>query len=313
MLGRWINSFIVKFPRKPRLPFRQVKTILLLAITFVLARSGASANDDSSCDCQRRSLSSNQAGGLSGTLENNGITNVADLGNCSEALVGGARNKTAGGSSDERRMLNERGAPQLNSAHAELLSEQERSVLTVMASAPKVKYSYWGFANPEGNAENFPSGTKVSDLLDKEGNILLFRKISGPYLKGFTNRCIESEASTYSYSPSPSITWEWPDIGNNQSKILISIQNVDHDELLTWAKSSSEIKVLVTLRKTMNVQGFAVIKVPVAKENVVAIIDDSEMKKIMREYGSQPFSLQEFMQKVVNSPHVESAGLYRSK
>lgn len=222
---------------------------------------------------------------------------------------------------------------QLNSPTAERLSIEERTLLEHAASVPRVPYSYEGFSSPptedrkesgyDFTPQDFPPEAKVKDLMDDQGNVLLFRYINGPYVQGFTDngkRSIERQGNAYSYSLSPTISITWNSYRNGTPVILIAVQNIDKDQLLTWGNerrfnklAGREMRTLAPLNKNkvLHEFGFIDIKVPVSRENVIAIIEASEMIELLEQFGKHPFSMKALMQKVINSRTVESAASYK--
>lgn len=206
------------------------------------------------------------------------------------------------------------------SAHA----SSSAVVDTLLASAPHSLYSYFGFSRPASPEEqkygrekksfNFSPETKAGDLVTAEGNMVLFRNISQPYVKGFKDNgesFIKREGNAYSYSLSPAIIKIWASPEDPNSYTLIAVQNIELDGLQTKVMPAGPISEETTVRtvpltKDLLVREIAFydeVKVPVARERVVAIVKQSDFKKVFEKFNSQgPFSPVDFLKAVSAEP-----------
>jgi hypothetical protein len=150
-----------------------------------------------------------------------------------------------------------------------------------------------------------PDSTEISDLLDKDGNVWLFRVISDEYQKGFDkSRFIKRQdggysESGYSYSLSPHIGIDWNPSGK---LILISRQNL-HSDQLTFPRNSLEDTQPLTERTEIgNMLDFYEVKVPVMKENVVALVEQERFNDIANSFGEKQFAMRSFLETVLCDP-----------
>lgn len=192
---------------------------------------------------------------------------------------------------------------------------EEKVVARLLSATTNAPYSYYGFSYPSppdrkllGFTEDlmhFARGTKVGDLVDAEGNVILFRNIGQPYARGFIDSgeaYIAKEGKAYSYSLSPSIINSWASPENPDSYTLIAIQNLDRDGLRTKTQKAVAPGEIITeqppLTRNFVIEDIAYyqeVKVPVEKENVVAVVKQSEFKRALAKFGSKPFHLNEFL------------------
>jgi hypothetical protein len=163
---------------------------------------------------------------------------------------------------------------------------------------------------------NFALDTKVGDLADKDGNLLLFRDIGSAYVKGFSGKgkkreFIESEGSAYSYSLSPFIVNMWTN-SKKGSLTLISWQNfgqkLKYPTTLNAYTPQVQSLRLPLQRQTIvhDISYYDEVKVPVENENVLAVIEQEELKKLLESFKGRKFPLRELLQILLKSPALRS-------
>lgn len=80
----------------------------------------------------------------------------------------------------------------------------------------------------------FSGDLKVSDLINKNGDLILFRSIGLPYMKGKKGNFSSRELG-YSNSLNPNVSLNW-----NMYTVLVSIQNVYTDGEINKLDQSSD-------------------------------------------------------------------------
>ena len=217
-----------------------------------------------------------------------------------------------------------------------LLSDAERARLAVLVSGlPETPYSYQGFFydhphwreyNERYNTHqylNFDPSTTAGDLLDQQGNLLLFRSIGRVYTRGFTGEgndreYIRSEGSAYSYSLSPFIVEMWSRNGEG-NLALLSWQNMDqglrYPHILEEYTPQAMLERKPFSRETLliDIAYYDEVKVPVEAENVVAIIEQAELRKILAPFKGRRFRVRELMSEVLNFPGLRSPDCSESR
>lgn len=207
------------------------------------------------------------------------------------------------------------------------LGEAERAQLRALLEAlPEYPYSDFGFPywNPRNadmfrdyghlNRANFPIDATGKNLLSPDGSLFLFRNIGGSYVKGFTGKhsgkqqWIESEGLAYSYSLNPSIIHGWSQRERKKSLTLIAWQNIE-DGLTYPSETSREMggpfRPPFTARTLLkDITYYDEVKVPVAKENVLAVMRQTEFAKIFAPFEHKIFRLRSIMNLVIASPEL---------
>ncbi len=176
------------------------------------------------------------------------------------------------------------------------------------------------------HVRNFQKSTTIADLADEDGDIILFRVISGRYVKGYQGEnkpghYIQKEGNTYSYSLAPNIADEWGITVEGKPYILIAQQNV-HNDQLRYPAIPPPNAVLSDLpsdllrprlredTKIADIISFEEVKVPVEQENVLVVMPLDAFKPILRTFGNSenraPFAVKDLLLKVLDSPLVEA-------
>jgi hypothetical protein len=197
---------------------------------------------------------------------------------------------------------------------------------------PEVFYSWDGFFPGPivpgiGHSDfNFPIDTELKDLLDSEGNMILFRNIAGPYTPKFEGEIeknfIQGEGGMYSYSLSPAIVKEWayndegkvrtpgdyPDgnkfIGKN-AVTLIAVQNLKQDLYYkNYENGVKQERLHAGFQPATSL--YNEVKVPIAQENVVLTISQRRFAEALDSFGGkgQRFTLRNFFRKVLEDPSI---------
>ncbi len=195
------------------------------------------------------------------------------------------------------------------------MGQADRVTLRNLVSRfPQTLYSYQGFPflqypRRSTNLEfrHFSEETQIGHLTDNHGNLILFRDISQPYCPRYVEgtQYVVSEGNAYSYSLSPAIIRTWVNSEPN-SYTLIAVQNIAQVFSPIWTAGSDgeRLQWLPVGRETFvrDVGNFEEVKVPVASEQVLAVMKQSEIRRIVEEFGQRPFTLQQFFDRLLLSP-----------
>lgn len=201
-------------------------------------------------------------------------------------------------------------------------------------------YSATPFENTSPNysvpvSRHFPSDYTLADVADENGNVLLFRVINEAYQQNFRGgRFVATEFNTFSYSLSPLIASEWGSTVDDH--LLIALQNIGTDGLFyndSWVinrgisvppgrsipaigrihiePSIDEITIVhtypdLTLEFLIaKLGGYSEVKVPVEKENVVAIVVANEFRELIKRFNDNRFSQAALLQALLQLPSTQ--------
>jgi hypothetical protein len=160
-----------------------------------------------------------------------------------------------------------------------------------------------------GTSQNIPSGLRIVDITDSEGNILLFRTITSEgYKKDFLNDRSAQEFDRYSYSANPRISEIWSRSFN--STLLIAIQNIKTDAL--FFPNANKLLLNnplayspVTADTLLNdIIFYEEIKVPRRMENVILSIPSWIAEVYLRTYWHAGLNQKEIVQGMLAMPRV---------
>lgn len=164
---------------------------------------------------------------------------------------------------------------------------------------PDEAYGNHMHSNPNGMESRFNDSTRISELADEEGNLILFRGIQTDYIKGFKGPFAKIEANSNSYSLSPEMAATWP-YGN---VVVISVQNISRDKLL-FPKADAKAEALRTWEPIRNntrvgeIAHYDEVKVPVDNERVIAQVDRDQILEALKSHQGKPYRLRDLINKL---------------
>jgi hypothetical protein len=142
----------------------------------------------------------------------------------------------------------------------------------------------------------------IFDLTDRQtGNLLLFRYIGGPYVKGMIGLHSNFEG-VYSYSLDPGIAGTWGGT-SEQGYIVVAVQNAYRDGL-KYPKSDlkignndpmhwGEIRPLLLLS---DIAYYNEIDVPLEKENVILFFPEKQFLEFLARHQEQEMTAREIVE-----------------
>jgi|GEM_PF-5717104 len=142
-------------------------------------------------------------------------------------------------------------------------------------------------------------GLRVGELANGAGEIYLFRKIDSYYVKGFKSTRYRDNLIGASFTLNPGITWS--------GYLLIAKQNLNTDFLTYPKKVSASVMQtadevfegyktpLTAETQISDIAYYEEVKVPTEKENVIAVLSSSELKRILAQFSGKQFLIEELI------------------
>lgn len=145
-----------------------------------------------------------------------------------------------------------------------------------------------------GNKRN-PTGIKIKDLVDNNGNVFLFRHIDNKYEKDKLGFYAKREGGV-SYSLSPSMPLMW---GQDNGYILIAIQSIftggyRHPVRGVEKYRETDLNFLIS-----DIQFYDEIKVPFNKENIIVIVPEGIYREILHAMPKEGFTAFDLVKKIL--------------
>lgn len=163
----------------------------------------------------------------------------------------------------------------------------------------------------------FSKKTKVGDLTENNGNVLLFRVIGGKYKKNFTQGEWSRYENSLSYSLNPSIARTWSYFPDElQNYVIISRQNIYHQDLRYPWKLPDEYfrttlpnvlryKRITPMTELESIAYYDEIKVPFSDENPIAIMKYEHYIELLKSLDRERITPADVLKKVLASPFLE--------
>lgn len=199
-----------------------------------------------------------------------------------------------------------------SSLSAQIYSGTAKEDLSVPISNPPSELGkIWIQKNYE-----IPGAYQISDLMDKNGNIYLFRSIRGKYIKGFLSTYAKREGMySYSYNPQVASLWanNWADGQQDISnfEMIVGKYSVSKDVLFALKQKNyigeggiGTLHLLMdqvfpdTKLESMGLRQWQQIYVPLDKEQNLLVLPLLKFRFILEERKGKAFLMEQFIKEL---------------